>query len=336
MKSPPARREAGVTHVVEFTFALTVFLLLLQAFGFTMDFRLGIDQDNQARYTTQARGTMAQLLASPGETDGHADWENYNYASGVVQLREGLTPGLLAEPGVLDADKCRALQRLPYIFLKQALGVDFYLHIAITRLPETTPLVAWGADLATATLASTDERMLLLRDGNRTSPARLTVTVFEGRRPDESIRITEVMYAPPTDGRYYEWVEIYNPNLVAMDLSEWYFADSGDDDQFHVPGGLPVLPARGAGVLVANATIFRNHHPELADFPYLFSIVDARLGDGLDDVDNLTLGDTNPRDNVAYSSAAGGQGNGKSLVREGLTSPFWRQADPTPGIYLED
>ena len=33
------RQEEGVTHVIEFTFALTLFLIIIQAFSTTMDFR---------------------------------------------------------------------------------------------------------------------------------------------------------------------------------------------------------------------------------------------------------------------------------------------------------
>ena len=40
------RDENAVTHVIEFTIALTIFELILQAFHSSMDYRIGIDLDN--------------------------------------------------------------------------------------------------------------------------------------------------------------------------------------------------------------------------------------------------------------------------------------------------
>ena len=37
------KEEDAVTHVIEFTIALTVFVIILQAFTSSMNFRIGID-----------------------------------------------------------------------------------------------------------------------------------------------------------------------------------------------------------------------------------------------------------------------------------------------------
>ena len=53
------RREEGVTHVIEFTFALTLFLIIIQAFSTTMDFRIGVDLDsNDNRIAAAHIGTI--------------------------------------------------------------------------------------------------------------------------------------------------------------------------------------------------------------------------------------------------------------------------------------
>ena len=41
------RDEQGVTHVIEYTLALTLFIMLLHSFTTTMEFRLGVDLDRQ-------------------------------------------------------------------------------------------------------------------------------------------------------------------------------------------------------------------------------------------------------------------------------------------------
>ena len=37
------KEEDAITHVIEFTIALTVFVIILQAFTSSMNFRIGID-----------------------------------------------------------------------------------------------------------------------------------------------------------------------------------------------------------------------------------------------------------------------------------------------------
>ena len=49
------RDEQGVTHVIEYTLALTLFILLLQSFTTTMEFRLGIDLDRQDQHYPAVR-----------------------------------------------------------------------------------------------------------------------------------------------------------------------------------------------------------------------------------------------------------------------------------------
>ena len=43
MKRRNIIEEDAVTHVIEFTIALTVFVIILQAFTSSMNFRIGID-----------------------------------------------------------------------------------------------------------------------------------------------------------------------------------------------------------------------------------------------------------------------------------------------------
>ena len=52
------RDESGVTHVIEFTIALTVFVLLVQAFTSSMNYRIGIDLDNNDERVVMAREVL--------------------------------------------------------------------------------------------------------------------------------------------------------------------------------------------------------------------------------------------------------------------------------------
>ena len=67
------RREEGVTHVIEFTFALTLFLIIIQAFSTTMDFRIGIDLDSNDNRIAAARSITRELAGSSGNASGTVD-----------------------------------------------------------------------------------------------------------------------------------------------------------------------------------------------------------------------------------------------------------------------
>ena len=63
------RDENAVTHVIEFTLALTVFLLMLQAFTTTMDYRLGIDLDKHSNRISESKVALNQLIGSSGSVN---------------------------------------------------------------------------------------------------------------------------------------------------------------------------------------------------------------------------------------------------------------------------
>ena len=61
MKRRNIIEEDAVTHVIEFTIALTVFVIILQAFTSSMNFRIGIDlnkNDNKSKINTQIIGRI--------------------------------------------------------------------------------------------------------------------------------------------------------------------------------------------------------------------------------------------------------------------------------------
>ena len=53
------RDKNAVTHVIEFTIALTIFVLILQAFHSSMDYRIGIDLDNNDNRVVMAREVIS-------------------------------------------------------------------------------------------------------------------------------------------------------------------------------------------------------------------------------------------------------------------------------------
>ena len=121
------RDESGVTHVIEFTIALTVFVLLVQAFTSSMNYRIGIDLDNNDERVVMAREVLYELTGSEGKIGDVTNWEDFEFGVGTTQLKDGATVGLLNSNGELDKDKCNALQKFPYTPLRNELEVTQHL-----------------------------------------------------------------------------------------------------------------------------------------------------------------------------------------------------------------
>jgi hypothetical protein len=78
------------------------------------------------------------------------------------------------------------------------------------------------------------------------------------------ILITEVFYDTPGTESKEEWIELYNPNAFAVDLTGYTLSDNRSTMVF--PAGI-VLPATGAVVLARNAAGFQDlfhFQPDLA------------------------------------------------------------------------
>ena len=64
MRRTLPKEENAVTHVIEFTIALTVFVLLIQAFTSSMNHRIGIDLDINDDKVVMAREAISELAGS--------------------------------------------------------------------------------------------------------------------------------------------------------------------------------------------------------------------------------------------------------------------------------
>ncbi len=141
------------------------------------------------------------------------------------------------------------------------------------------------------------------------------------------VNINEVMYNP-VDGNSQEYIELYNPNNYAVDLSQWTI--EGID--FELPGG-STLPAHGYGIIVKNDAASRAHY---GGGVLVLGQYSGTLADGGETIslvrDNDTVSST-----IEYSTdqpwPSGANGNGKSLARD-IDSGCWGVSsnnDGTPG-----
>ena len=287
MKRRNIIEEDAVTHVIEFTIALTVFVIVLQAFTSSMNFRIGIDLNKNDNNIVMAREVISELTGSEGSIGDSSEWENNEYGTGKVQLRNGTTLGILNSDGEIDSDKCDSLSKYPYYPLKEELGVTEQLRIEVQTLVPKETVCLWGGNPDTASVSFESQRYLLYNDGTNSIPALLTVTIYEGDTPTNDIYLTEVMYSPQNNGFNYEWIEIYNPNDVAIFFNGWTIADDNQEDIIiSNDNELITLPAKSVGILTSSPTTFKETY---LNYKYVFSVEDLAIGNGLGTNETIIL-----------------------------------------------
>ena len=329
MKRRNIIEEDAVTHVIEFTIALTVFVIVLQAFTSSMNFRIGIDLNKNDNNIVMAREVISELTGSEGSSGDSSEWENNEYGTGNVQLRNGTTLGILNSDGEIDSDKCDSLSKYPYYPLKEELGVTEQLRIEVQTLVPKETVCLWGGNPDTASVSFESQRYLLYNDGTNSIPALLTVTIYEGDTPTSDIYLTEVMYSPQNNGFNYEWIEIYNPNDVAIFFNGWTIADDNQEDIIiSNDNELITLPAKSVGILTSSPTTFKETY---LNYKYVFSVEDLAIGNGLGTNETIILSKNSYNDVFSYTSDDGANGNGKTLTRSCYNCADWNEAVSSPG-----
>ena len=295
-----------------------------------MNYRIGIDLDNNDERVVMAREVISELTGSEGKIGEVTNWEDYEFGTGDVQLRNGVTVGLLNSNGEIDKDKCDALGKFPYNPLRNELEVTQGLRIEIrTMVPDET-VCLWGGNPSTSSISVNSEKYILYNSGSAILPATLTVTVYEGDVPGNKMYMTEVMYNPTNSGVDYEWIEIYNPNPTAIYVESWQISDSVDKDNILADNEdeILLLPANRAGILTTSPTVYKEAY---GDYQYVFSVEDMAIGNGLDKNETLVLSRGSFEDTFSYTDDDGADGNGKSLTRTCYNCKTWNEATASPG-----
>ena len=121
------------------------------------------------------------------------------------------------------------------------------------------------------------------------------------------VKINEIMYNPSTeqgDDSDMEWIELYNKDTEAINISGWTIDNNPISDNVMQPGDYVVL--------ARNKTAFDAYYGALS-----CPVIDVTLGLKNDPGDTIVLGDSTGAeiDNVTYSASLGADGNGKTLER---------------------
>jgi hypothetical protein len=146
----------------------------------------------------------------------------------------------------------------------------------------------WSGDIS-----STDETITLDLDGQFTvTPNFRPVTNLD------PIVINEINYKSNDDYKSDDWIELYNPNIVAADLSNWQVKDDDDSHVFNIPEGT-TIDAEGFLVIVKDESDFISVFPDETNY-----IGEMDFGFGGSDSVRLFDAESNLIDEVAYLSDA--------------------------------
>lgn len=76
------------------------------------------------------------------------------------------------------------------------------------------------------------------------------------------IVINEINYSSADNFDTGDWVELYNPNTFAIDISDWILKDDDDEHSFILPVGT-IMEADGYWILSRDKDLFQESYPEL-------------------------------------------------------------------------
>ncbi len=166
-----------------------------------------------------------------------------------------------------------------------------------------------------------------------------TLTAFfeKGSTAKDTIVINEINYHSPNGG---DWVELFNPNPHAVDISGWVLEDESGG-YFNLPANTVMQPAAFL-VLVENEGAFTSFYPQTSN--WLGSFGGGHHGFGLSKGGerislknaNLTLIDTvRYDDKLPWPPDADGTGFTLQLIdwsADNALPEFWQALPPTPGL----
>ena len=235
MRSPAfvsdERREGGLTAVIEFLSAFTLFLMILTAFISLAQLQMGSNDPEVDRLDRAAAQGLDRLTSGEGwfvPMGADLDYANATdawHTFDAEALQQGRVQAGLVSSYRLDMDRIAALHNVTEDGMAAGLGLadDMSLHLSVKVVESTnesregTFLFSGGTERGTAPSSSTAYRSFQ-QDGEL---IRVVLEVHDGGRKFNQLHITEVMTRPSSNGP--EWIEVHNPNDFAVALKGWSF-----------------------------------------------------------------------------------------------------------------
>ncbi len=169
--------------------------------------------------------------------------------------------------------------------------------------------------------------------------SNITANFVKGSTSTQPIVINEINYNSPDSPNPEDWVELYNPNNIAVDISGWYFEDEGD--KFF---GLPkntIIPADGYLVLANDLTSFQSVYPNVTNVigsfgqdPRGFGLSGGGELITLKNADGVLIDEVEYDDKSPWPTAPDGDGPTLQLIESSLDNALaasWKGTPATPG-----
>jgi len=340
------RDRGGVTHVIEFTLALTFFMFIIQGFQQGIDYRLNPPLTDDSTQDAQLHNLVSHLIRSPGRLDNYGvndtHWERYPPMATGADLLNNLTALGLAEEdraGTLSGAKVLALRNLSYEGVRRLLQLDKggggirQIQIRVTMAGAASPLIDWGADHWEGYSTSSVARVVALSNATGTFAARFETWLFMGPYRQTHVELSEVMYYAPNSLLSCEWIELYNPSEMAIDLDGWKLADLDDTDTLRGIGNKgTIISGHGyalAVTAIANISYLRETW-SIPDTTLFLRVNDNGLGsDGLANNETIMLLDpsSNEIQRMFYQPTPGAEGKNETLERIDYGKPTNRASN---------
>ncbi len=351
----------GISRIVEFVIMFTVFLIIVATFYSLVNIwtRPPIVNYNQE----EAMRVSEVLIGNPGCLDNNnskTNWELYPayYKEDAPDIDTNMTSLGFAKDknsyGVLSMSKILGMGKITYSKARILLGLSTGKNFNISfQIIGNETKICWGADYTNAKNVGMYKRIVAVYNpiNNNYTSAKLTVRLFDGGKINEKIVINEIMYDPPTPpltDEENEWVELYNPTNMAINVSGWIIGHYGDVSTMKWAKLTDWNDADGVWgtILPSNqfAIIPSGYHKKSVKENYTYNpdaiwleqrnlttgnrmnkIADRSLNNG---EDTLTLKNRYHEiiDNVEYVSSLGGDGNGETIERLNPWISTWAQS----------
>ena len=254
------RDDGGLTAVIEFLSAFTLFLMILTAFLSLAQLQMGSNDPDVDRLDRASSLGLDRLTSGEGWFVPMADGLDYGnstsdwHLSPADALDEGrVQPGLMLNHK-LDMHRISALHNVTEDGMAAGLGLadDMSLHLTV-RVAESEDaerrglvLFEGGTERGTAPSSSTSYRSFQ-QDGERIS---VVLEVHDGGRKNNILHITEVMIRPSSAGP--EWIELHNPNDFAIALKGWSLNHTSDSSSSNLLLQTGVIAGQSLSVLTGD------------------------------------------------------------------------------------
>lgn len=255
------RDRDGLTAVIEFLSAFTLFLMILTAFLALAQMQMGSNDPYLDRLDRSAVLGLDRLVADEGwfvpVVDGEADVENGTsdwHLQSAEALHEGRVRAGLVVDGKLDEVRLAGLSKVTEQGFAAGLGLDasFDVHLRIDVLDangSSQETVFDGGTTRTGAETSSRATRLVVGDG---ALYRVALEVHDGGRASSILQVSEIQPHPDNGGP--EWFEMHNPEGFAVRLLGWSFhvIDTRDTTSHLMLDGL--ITGGGVALFTGDAT----------------------------------------------------------------------------------